>query len=177
MMYRMSVSVWQSQTSYAGKLEAKAIFKWMFSLSPALMLLPPKSVKRSRQLLVIDGRVDHRGRKVEYLKLKTWTNSSSSTYMTFFEFIQFLSYGASSSRQRKIKQANLRYMNFILTKSRSNENEHKVFTHHSLQQNHPMTLMQSVFSTMYVYIDDTWFTFCSDDLFTCVKKRILRFES
>ena len=42
-------------------------------------------------------------------------------------------------------------MNFSSTKSRSNENEHKVFTHHSLQQNHPMTLMQSVFSTIYVY--------------------------
>ena len=51
--------VGQSQTSYAGKLEAKAIFTSMFSHPPALMLLPPKSVKRSRQLLAIDGRVDH----------------------------------------------------------------------------------------------------------------------
>ena len=31
------------------------------------------------------------------------------------------------------------------------------------------------FFAMYAYIDCTWFTFCSDDLFTCVKKWILRF--
>ena len=95
----------------------------MFSLSPALMLLSPKSVKRSRQLLAIDGRVDHRGRKVEHLKLKTWTNSSSSTYMIFFEFIQFLSYGASSSRQRKSnKQISAIWISFRQNKDQMRTN-------------------------------------------------------
>ena len=94
--------------------------------------------------------------------------------MTFFEFIQLLSYGASSSRQRKSnKQTPATWISFQQNQDQMRTNTKSLLIIRC-SRNMPWHCKKTDCISVCIH-RWSWFTFCSDDLFTWVKKWILRF--